>query len=68
MIHYCIDNKCVCFDPNIVVQQLHWSGDDQTNNAECNWDGGDCCPRMKILIGMQYVQNANALILIFEKQ
>jgi hypothetical protein len=25
-------------------------------------------PRMKILIGMQYVQNANALIPMFEKQ
>ena len=25
-----------------------WIGDgecdDLTNNAECNWDGGDCCP------------------------
>merc|ERR1711962_1870796 len=50
---YCWD--CSCMDPNALenagstgeCEFPSWQGDrvcdDETNNAACNWDGGDCC-------------------------
>ena len=48
---YCTD--CLCKDPNYVPLKyegcsvVEWQGDgycdDENNNSECAWDGGDCC-------------------------
>jgi len=52
---YC--TECLCLDPNYegpnpnneisYCQMSHWKGDgycdDENNNSECDWDGGDCC-------------------------
>ena len=41
-----MNNKCFCFQlSGCVFPDFQGDGacDDENNNAECNFDGGDCC-------------------------